>query len=400
MHSQLALGWSALAALALACSSDAQNGSGGAAGAGGAGSSSAMSGGTSPTSGGMALSAGASAVGGPGAGRGGNGGTPTNGPSPGGSTSGGAINVGGAPIGDSGMGGVGSGGSGADGGSPDAGDPDILVPATGALIGQYYGDASIAATGQKLGRTLPLHLTYYAWSDDWTRDNTAADLKAGRVPFVNWELYEGGDLAQIIAGDFDDMLEERATDAKALGKKLFLDLGAEMNGDWSPWSGAQNGESSAQFIAMFRHVHDKLKSADNIVWVWCPNVTDEPNEDWNQALSYYPGDDYVDWTCVDGYNWGSSGDGWQSFQTVFKNIYPKLAAKNKPIMIGEMASAEVGGDKAAWIAQIIPTLKTSFPLIKGLVWFDVDKETDWRISSSTASEAAFKKMVNDPYFNP
>lgn len=308
---------------------------------------------------------------------------------------------GGAGTGNGGKGGAGLGGSSVNGGSSGGGDPDILAPAAGALLGQYYGDGSIAATTAKLGRTLPLHLTYYAWSDDWTRDNTAEDLKAGRVPFVNWELYEGGDLAEIIAGDFDAMLEKRAASAKALGKKLFLDLGAEMNGDWSPWSGAQNGKSAEQFVAMFRHVHEKLKSADNIVWVWCPNVTDEPNEDWNQALKYYPGDDYVDWTCVDGYNWGSSGGGgWQSFQAVFKNIYPKLASKNKPIMIGEMASAEVGGDKPAWIAQMVPTLKANYPLIKGLIWFDVNKETDWRISSSPASEAAFKTMVNDPYFNP
>src|SRR6185295_13238542 len=137
-----------------------------------------------------------------------------------------------------------TGGSSPNGGASGASNPDILEPKAGALLGQYYGDASIAATGTKLGRTLPLHLTYYAWSDDWTRDNTAEDLKAGRVPFVNWELYEGGDLAQIIEGDSDAMLDKRATAAKALGKKLFLDLGAEMNGDWSPWSGAQNGKSA------------------------------------------------------------------------------------------------------------------------------------------------------------
>ena len=69
-------------------------------------------------------------------------------------------------------------------------------------------------------------------------------------------------------------------------------------------------------------------------------------------------------------------------------------------MIGEMASAEVGGDKAAWIAGMVPTLKADFPLIKGLVWFDVNKETDWRISSSPESEAEFVKMASDPYTNP
>jgi hypothetical protein len=46
---------------------------------------------------------------------------------------------------------------------------------------------------------------------------------------------------------------------------------------------------------------------------------------------------------------------------VFKDIYPLLAAKKKPILIGEMASAEAGGDKGKWIDDIIPTLRTNFP---------------------------------------
>jgi hypothetical protein len=35
-----------------------------------------------------------------------------------------------------------------------------------------------------------------------------------------------------------------------------------------------------------------------------------------------------------------------------------------------------------------------------LVWFQMNKETDWRIDSSPASQAAFVTMANDPYFNP
>jgi len=354
------------------------------AGGGGRGGTSGASGasGASPGAGGVLAQAGGS-------------GAPTNGGRAG------APPHGAAAAAVSGGSGSSAGGSGSEAGAPGQDDDEILAPAKGALIGQYYGDGSIEATKQKLGRMLPVHLTYYAWSDDWTAGETKADLKNDRIPFVNWELYDGGELDQIIDGTFDSMLRQRATAAKALGKKLFLDLGAEMNGDWSPWSGAQNGKSADKYVAMYRHVHDELADADNIVWVWCPNVTDEPNEAWNAAMAYYPGDDYVDWTCVDGYNWGSSnGGGWQSFKSVFKTIYPKLASKNKPIMIGEMASAEVGGDKADWIAQIIPVLQNDYPLIKGLIWFDVDKETDWRISSSPDAEAAFKAMVNDPYFKP
>jgi hypothetical protein len=103
---------------------------------------------------------------------------------------------------------------------------------------------------------------------------------------------------------------------------------------------------------------------------------------------------------VDGYNGGTRNGGWHSFEQVFKNIYALLAAKKKPILIGELASSQAGGDKAKWIDEIIPTLRRSVPLIKGVVWLDINKEADWRISSFPESEAAFIHMMKDPYFNP
>lgn len=279
---------------------------------------------------------------------------------------------------------------------------DLLVPEAGALAGMFYGDASIEKTEQKLGRALPVHLMYYAWSDDFTQDATVEDLRAGRIPLVNWELFDVT-LDSILSGSQDTIIDRRAQGMKQLGSPIFLDFGAEMNGDWSPWGGAKNGQSAAKYLEVYRKVHDAFVAAGatNVVWTWCPNVTDEPRASWNEALAYYPGDEYVDWLCVDGYNWGDTdGNSWQSFADVFQDIYPKLASKNKPILIGEMASAESGGDKAAWIDAMLPALKTQFPKIKGLVWFDINKETDWRISSSPAALEAFKRLVNDPYFNP
>ena len=63
----------------------------------------------------------------------------------------------------------------------------ILEPAAGTLLGQYYGAGNLAQTTAKLGRTPPVHLTYYAWTDDWTSTVTKADLAAGRIPLVNWD---------------------------------------------------------------------------------------------------------------------------------------------------------------------------------------------------------------------
>jgi hypothetical protein len=271
----------------------------------------------------------------------------------------------------------------------------ILEPASGALLGHYYGAGSIEQTTAKLGRTPPVHLTYYAWTDDWTGGVTKADLTAGRIPLVNWEPHKIN-FAKIADGSLDTTIQARANGSRALGKKFFLDFAAEMNGD-EAWS----DNNAALYVAAYRHIHDLFVAAgaSNVVWVWCPNVTDIQGGNKN-TMDYYPGDDYVDWTGVDGYNWGTTNGGWQTFQQVFKEIYPLLAAKKKPIIIGEMSSAQVGGDKAKWIDEIIPTLRSNFPLIKCLVWFDINKECDWRISSSPASEAAFLRMANNAYFNP
>jgi Glycosyl hydrolase family 26 len=270
----------------------------------------------------------------------------------------------------------------------------ILEPASGAWLGFFYGAGSIDETTRKLGRTPVIHLTYYGWADDWTGSVTQADLAAGRIPLVNWEPHNI-DFAKIIDGSLDATIIARAKGSKALGKKFFLDFAAEMNGD-EAWS----GNNAALYVSAYRHIHDLFVAAGakNVIWAWCPNVSDT-NGGNRTTMDYYPGDAYVDWTGVDGYNWGTTNsNGWQSFRQVFQDIYPLLAAKKKPILIGEMASTEIGGDKAKWIDEIVPALRTSFPLIKGVVWFDIDKETDWRASSSPASEAAFVRMAKDPYF--
>jgi len=282
-----------------------------------------------------------------------------------------------------------------------AGTSVLLVPATGALLGHFYGDGTIAATDARLGRKPNVQLNYFPWDDDWTTEPSVRDALAdGRIPLVNWEPSTATgavDFDKIIAGDYDAAIHARAIGAKALGHKFFLDFAAEMNGD-EGWG----GNNPQRYIAGYRHIHDIFvaEGASNVVWIWAPNVTDIPGGP--PAQAYYPGDAYVDWTGVDGYNWGTSDPNfeWQELSQVFQDIYPTLAAFRKPIFIGEMASDEVGGSKAAWIGNIVPTLQTTFPMIRGFVWFDIAKERQWQINSSPAALAAYHAMASDPYLNP
>jgi hypothetical protein len=61
----------------------------------------------------------------------------------------------------------------------------------------------------------------------------------------------------------------------------------------------------------------------------------------------------------------------------------------RPVTIGEVGCPEVGGDKGRWISDMWSTL-TAWPQVRGMMWFDFDKETDWRIDSSPASLAAYQ----------
>jgi len=305
-----------------------------------------------------------------------------------------------------GMGGLGAAGS----GGSEGGAPNLLVPASGALFGAFAGsDAnSVSNLEAILGRKLAIHLNFFGWTDDYS-GQLAQDFSAGHVPFITWEAWKnntGTPLDQIISGAFDSLLHQNAAAVKAFNKPFFLRWAHEMNGNWYPWAGAMNGadaNASAKYIAAYRHIHDVFiaDGASKVVWVFCPNVDSVPSEAWNDWTNYYPGDDYVDWMCADGYNWGTTNQSsWQSFETIFSRIYPGLAAKNKPILIGETASTEQGGDKAQWISAVVPALKESFPAVKALVWFNMNKETNWPLDSSSASKSAAVAMVNDPYFNP
>jgi hypothetical protein len=154
---------------------------------------------------------------------------------------------------------------------------------------------------------------------------------------------------------------------------------------------------------MWRHVHDLFArvGASNVSWVWCPNV--DPLNQYASVASLYPGNSYVDWTCLDGYN---GDDPYTSFTNLFGPTYDQITnsiAPSKPMIVGETGTTEAGGSKAAWISSMFSALPTRFPRIRGLLWFDkVDLGpggySDWPIESSSSAVAAFARGVSAPQF--
>ena len=79
---------------------------------------------------------------------------------------------------------------------------------------------------------------------------------------------------------------------------------------------------------------------------------------------------------------------------------PPWIAPGKPMMIGETASTEVGGSKAAWITDLLTRqLPQRFPKVHALVWFDKRWDgMDWPISTSPAARDAFRHAIAAPRY--
>jgi hypothetical protein len=233
----------------------------------------------------------------------------------------------------------------------------------------------------------------------------------GSIPVYSWSsqsipssLNEPDfQLSDVIAGNFDSYIREFAEDARDWGHPFFLRFDWEMNGNWFPWSEGVNGNQSGEFVAAWRHVHDIFTSvgASNVTWVWCPNV-DPGNKLPNSLASDYPGDEYVDWTGLDGYNWGPAKGGWTSFSHLYDSTYHAIAdsiAPSKPLLIGEMGSTEKGGSKASWISEALAEIPTAFPKIRAMLWFDTfDDGMDWPIETSSSATSAFAAGIQAPAY--
>ena len=280
------------------------------------------------------------------------------------------------------------------------------VPADLGLLSAWERDVSGKAVSiVHWGHFWNLNGGYRAWSN--TAVNNARSH--GSIPMISWTP-EGGDnsrwqLNKIINGTHDAYIRQFATDAKSWGSPFFLRIMHEMNGSWGyPWQETQNGNKRGEFVQAWRHIVDIFRSVgvQNASFVWCPNI-DYPNTPNPTFASLYPGDSYVDWTCLDGYNWGTNrSSGWQSFDKVYNYSYNEILkfAPAKPMMIGEFGSVEQGGSKASWFTDALSTqIPTRYKQIRAALYFDWAFDgVDWRITTSESAKDAWRKGIASPYY--
>jgi hypothetical protein len=303
-------------------------------------------------------------------------------------------------------------------------DADSLRAPRQLLLGAYDDGLPAQLDGvlrieEALGQRLAIIQVYTAWGDRPDQRFPARILQAirdmGSIPMVTWEPWltdfenrlhphlplrdqrDRGGLAAIAAGDYDFYIDAWAREAARFGSPFLLRFGHEFNDPYRyPWGPHNNRPED--FILAWQRVVDRFRAAgaDNIVWVWAPHIAYEGYE-W-----YYPGGEYVDWVATGVLNYGTVAhwSRWWSFEEIFGQRYPTLAAYDKPIMIAEFGSLAVGGPRAEWFADALEELPSRYPQLRALAFFHVESDRtvtyqalDWSFVNDSASVSAIRQAI-------
>ncbi|WP_084625645.1 glycoside hydrolase family 26 protein [Salinimicrobium xinjiangense] len=283
--------------------------------------------------------------------------------------------------------------------------PAVLNTADTIFYGIYDDRSStsfenIVRVEDSLDMHLPIISFYTAWGSKKEQQFPAIKAQAiyqlGSMPMITWEPWlddfdpaEFPQIAQkmnnneeglqlISNGVFDPYIVKWALAAKKFRHPLFLRFGHEMNDPYRyPWGPHNNAPED--YIAAWKHVVTKFREvgASNVVWMWSPHIAYE------NAREYYPGHEYVDWIGLTTLNYGTVApwSKWWTFDEVFEKGYNEFSQYDKPIMISEFGSLEVGGDRAQWYADALSSLPEQYPAVKALIYFHAagDNTTTYKV---------------------
>lgn len=265
-------------------------------------------------------------------------------------------------------------------------------------------EAEFRRVADVAGQTPSIVLSYSDFASPPPIEGLRAVAALEAEPMITWEPWRWlGDgeydtqsvtMKSIAEGAQDDYVYWWAESLAKFERTVYLRFAHEANGTWYPWSITQ-GIAPETYVEAWRRIHRIFaeKKVDNVRWVWAPNVSFPGS---TPIVDTYPGADYVDVVGVDGYNWGTSRPTthWIAPEDLFGPTLTELGriAPGKPIVVTEVGTSAKGGDKAEWIRGLIGYFD-DHQAVSGFIWFDHDKEEDWRLASTPESAAAFAEEL-------
>jgi beta-mannanase len=268
----------------------------------------------------------------------------------------------------------------------------------------------VVAREQEINRHLAIVHWYQGWGRDMSPDFSPELLQRvrahGSTPLITWEPWNGKasensfPLSAIAAGAFDAYVDSWAVGLRSYGHPALLSFAHEMQGGWYPWGAGVHGNTPRDYVAAYRHVHDRFTQAgaSNVQWVWTV-AADAPGS-LPPAAGFYPGDRYIDWLGADVYNFGTTQtwSSWQSLSSLFTPAYARLTALHAtaPVMLAEWGSVETGGAKGAWIQDAARSIPGQFSRVRAAVWFGA-AGSPYPLNTSGATLAAARAAFGAPF---
>lgn len=266
----------------------------------------------------------------------------------------------------------------------------------GAYVG--WQDTDMSNFEALVGKQPQMESIFAHWGNDQFPAEYATRIRdKGRTMVLFWEAldYNRDYFSQpeysydaVIQGEMDEYFTTFAADAKAYGGEIILIPYSEFNGDWFPWGMTVQGNTPQKFIQAWVHIHKFFADVPNVKFAWVPNNDSVPDVAENNFDLTYPGYQYVDIVGLDGFN----SQPWETFDQMMGAELTRLKKYKKPIYIFSLG---VKNDirKAAWINDAFLTQLYKYPEVKGWVWFNENKEEDWRVNSNQESLTAFRSML-------
>lgn len=149
------------------------------------------------------------------------------------------------------------------------------------------------------------------------------------------------DVDAILGGAWDDQITAIAQEVQSLAVPCFVRPGFEFGA-----GGGMHGDlSGPDFVAIWHRIQSIFDNlgVDNVAWVW--NTVNPWTFDY---MSYYPGDDAVDWWGINYFTVGQMTDS--------EAFVLEAAVHNKPVMICESCPIHNGGTEnpANWENWFVP----------------------------------------------
>jgi mannan endo-1,4-beta-mannosidase len=248
------------------------------------------------------------------------------------------------------------------------------VPASYAGIDQF---------GQAIGKQPDLAPYYSSWGEPFAAAFATTAARHGAAPLVQINPAHV-QLTAITAGRYDGYLRQFADAVRAYRHRVIIGFGHEPNGYWFSWG--YSHATAASFVAAWRHIVNvfRAQGTSNVTWLWTINIIDtkggiQPPAPW------WPGSSYVNWVGIDGYYYEPS---WTFAPLFGPTIKAVRALTRDPILISETAAGNAV--QPTKITNLFAGTR-AYGLL-GFVWFNVDKEQSWQVTSP-AAVAAFRRGV-------